>query len=145
MRKVILPLCAAFAALFAAGCANSEQKLGRGMSNTYEAIRLGEMRRSIEQTAIFDSPGQGYTTGAIRGFDRSMARTGIGLYEIITFPFPPYTPVATKYLSVDPVFPESYSPQLISDPLFKTDTYSGFSGGDVAPFVPGSRFRIFDN
>jgi putative exosortase-associated protein (TIGR04073 family) len=133
------------AALFIAGCANPEQKLGRGLSNTYEAVRFGEMRRTIEQTAIVESPGEGYTTGVIRGFDRSMARTGIGLYEVITFPFPPYHPVATKYLSVNPVFPDSYAPGVFSDPLFRTDTYSGFSGGDVAPFIPGSRFSIFNN
>jgi hypothetical protein len=29
--------------------------------------------------------------------------------------------------------------------VFDTDTYMGFSGGDVAPFIPGSRFRVFDN
>jgi putative exosortase-associated protein (TIGR04073 family) len=131
------------AVLVVAGCADSEQKLGRGMSNTFEIVRMGDMRRSIEQTAVFDSPTEGYTTGAIRGFDHSMARTGIGIYEIITFPFPPYHPVATKYLSVDPVFPESYKPGLIDDPLFHTDTYTGFSGGDIAPFIPGSRFSVF--
>jgi putative exosortase-associated protein (TIGR04073 family) len=145
MRKIIFPMFAVCAVIFVAGCANPEQKLGRGMSNTYEAVRLGEMRRTIEETALFDSPGEGYTTGVVRGFDRSMARTGIGIYEIVTFPFPPYHPVATNYLSVDPVFPASYKPNLISDPLFRTDTYSGFSGGDIAPFIPGSRFQIFDN
>jgi putative exosortase-associated protein (TIGR04073 family) len=145
MRKIIFPAFALAAVFIVAGCADSEQKLGRGMSNTYEVVRWGEMRRSIEQTAVLDDPGQGYTTGVIQGFDRSMARTGIGLYEIVTFPFPPYHPVATNYLSVEPVFPDSYKPGIISDPLFRTDTYSGFSGGDVAPFVPGSRFQIFDN
>jgi putative exosortase-associated protein (TIGR04073 family) len=145
MRKIFLPLFAVCAALLVAGCANPEQKLGRGISNTYEIVRFGDMRRSVEQTALFESPSEGYTTGVIRGFDRSMARTGIGIYEIVTFPFPPYHPVATKYLSVNPTSPESYKPQLIADPLFQTDTYSGFSGGDVAPFVPGSRFSVFDN
>jgi hypothetical protein len=29
--------------------------------------------------------------------------------------------------------------------LFDTDTYVGLSGGDVAPFMPGSRFKVFDN
>jgi putative exosortase-associated protein (TIGR04073 family) len=132
-------------ALFAVGCANPEQKLGRGMSNTYEIVRMGELRRSVEQTALFDSPSEGYTTGLVRGFDRTMERTGIGIYEIVTFPFPPYGPVDTKDFSVTPVFPESYKPQLVADPLFKTDTYSGFSGGDIAPFIPGSRFSVFDN
>lgn len=115
------------------------------MSNTYEIVRMGELRRSVEQTALFDSPSEGYTTGLVRGFDRTMERTGIGIYEIVTFPFPPYGPVDTKDFSVTPVFPESYKPQLVADPLFKTDTYSGFSGGDIAPFIPGSRFSVFDN
>ena len=79
MRNVMPFLAvAALAAVFTSGCAGPEQKLGRGMSNTFEIVRLGEMRRTVEQTAVFDSPGAGYTTGVIRGFDRSVARTGDG-------------------------------------------------------------------
>jgi putative exosortase-associated protein (TIGR04073 family) len=145
MRKIIFPLIAVTAALFAAGCAGPENKLGRGFSNTYEIVRLGDMRRSIEQSAVFSTPGAGYPTGIIRGFDKSIARTGIGLYEIITFPIPPYHPIATRYLTPGPASPASYKPGLISDPLFDTDTYAGFSGGEVAPWFPNSRFRVFDN
>jgi putative exosortase-associated protein (TIGR04073 family) len=144
MRKTIFPLLAVALALFVAGCANPEQKLGRGVSNTFEIVRLGDMRREIEQESVLDSPSQGYTTGVIRGFDKSIARTGIGIYEVITFPFPPYHPIATHYLTPGPVYPDNYTPGLIDDPLFETDTYSGFSGGDVAPFVPGSRFSVFN-
>ena len=133
------------AALLTSGCAGPEQKLGRGMNNLYEIVRMGEMRRSIEQTAVLDSPGAGYTVGTVRGFDRSLARTGLGAFEIATFPLPPYGPMFTRYLAPQPAFPESYKPGLISDSLFDTDTYTGFSGGDVAPFIPGSRFKIFDN
>ena len=136
---------AALAAVFTSGCAGPEQKLGRGMSNTFEIVRAGEMRRSIEQTAVFESPSVGYTAGAVRGLNRTLARTGLGLYEIVTSPFPPYHPIWTSYLSPGPVYPESYKPGLISDSTFDTDTYTGFTGGEVAPFVPGSRFRIFDN
>jgi putative exosortase-associated protein (TIGR04073 family) len=145
MRKMIFPLVAVCAALFAAGCAGPEQKLGRGVSNSWDIIRLGEMRRQVEQTSVLSSPDEGYTTGVIRGLDRSVARTGLGIYEIITFPIPPYHPIATKYFSTHPAYPESYRPGLISNPLFDTDTYTGFSGGDIAPFVPGSRFKVFDN
>ena len=133
------------AAVFTSGCAGPEQKLGRGMGNFYEIVRLGEMRCSIEQTAVLESPGAGYTVGAVRGLDRSLARTGVGIYEVVTFPFPPYGPVLTRYLSPQPVFPESYKPGLPSDALFDTDTYTGFTGGDIAPFIPGSRFKVFDN
>lgn len=143
MRNVISLL--ALAALFTSGCAGPEQKFGRGMSNTFEIVRAGEMRRSIEQTAVFESPSAGYTVGAVRGLNRTLARTGLGIYEIVTAPFPPYHPIWTSYLSPGPVYPESYKPGLISDSMFDTDTYTGFSGGEVAPFVPGSRFRVFDN
>jgi putative exosortase-associated protein (TIGR04073 family) len=135
----------ALAALFTSGCAGPEAKLGRGVSNVAEVARGGEWRRSVEQTAVFETPEAGYTVGFVRGFDRSMARTGMGLYEVITFPFPPYHPVFTKYLAPNPVYPDNYTPGLVSDSLFDTDTYVGLGGGDVAPFVPGSRFRVFDN
>ena len=136
---------AGLAALFTSGCAGPEQKLGRGMNNFYEVVRMGEMRRSVEQMSVLDSPGAGYTAGAVRGLDRSLARTGVGVLEVITFPLPPYGPMFTGYLNPQPAFPESYKPGLISDALFDTDTYTGFTGGDVAPFIPGSRFKVFDN
>jgi putative exosortase-associated protein (TIGR04073 family) len=130
--------------LLAGGCANTEKKLGRGMNNAYEVVRMGEMRRTFEQSCLFDGPAVGYTTGAIRGFNRSLARTGIGLYEIITCPFPPYDPVLTDYFAPHPVFPDNFTPGLIEDPALSTDTNLGYSGGDIAPFVPNSRFRVFD-
>ena len=144
MRKLILPLAAVAVALFATGCTGPEQKLGRGLSNTYEVVRWGELRRSVELNAIEPTPGTGYF-GVIHGFDRSVARTGVGIFETVTFPIPTptYGPVTQRY--ADPVFPASYKPGLLSDALYDTDTYTGFSGGDVAPFIPGSRFSVFDN
>ena len=127
------------------GCSSAEKKLGRGMSNMTEFARLGEIRRSVEQTALFEQPGGHYAAGFIRGFNKSLARTGVGIYEVVTAPFPPYDPVFTDYLSPSPVYPDAYRPDLIAGSLFETDTYMGFSGGDVAPFIPGSRFKIFDN
>ena len=132
-------------ALFTAGCAGPEQKLGRGIGNTFEIARMGELRSSIEQSAVLDSPSTGYTTGFIHGVDRTIARTGLGVYEIATFPLPPYHPVLTRYFTPEPVYPDNFTPGLISDPMFDTDTYVGFSGGDVLPMVPNSRFKVFDS
>ena len=136
---------AALAAVFTTGCAGPEQKLGRGVSDTLEVTRLGDMRRSVEQTAVFESPSAGYTVGAISGFDHSMARTALGVFEVATFPLPPYKPIFTSYVKPGPIYPESYKPGLLSDSMFDTDTYTGFSGGDVAPWLIGSRFKVFDN
>jgi putative exosortase-associated protein (TIGR04073 family) len=132
------------AGVLACGCANVENKFGRGMSNAFEPVRLGEMRRSIEQTALFDGPDAGYSTGFIKGLNRTLARTGIGIYEMVTAPFPPYDPVFTSYLSPGPVYPDSYTPGIKEGSTFATDANLGFSGGDVAPLIPGSKFRIFD-
>ena len=128
-----------------AGCAGPERKLGRGFDNLFEIVRGGETRRTIEQTAITDGPDVSYTTGMVRGMNRRFARTLLGVYEIVTFPIPSYDPIFTHYLAPNPVYPDSYKPNLIEDSTFATDTYLGFSGGDVAPMIPGSRFHIFDN
>lgn len=150
MRNVISLLAlTALAALLTSGCKGPEQKLGRGFSNTMEITRFGEMRRSIEQTAVFESPSAGYTAGAVRGLNRTLARTGLGLFEIVTFPFPMpgsgYRPICTHYLPPGPAYPDSYKPGLISGSTFDTDTTLGINGGDAAPFIPGSRFKVFDN
>ena len=142
---MIFPLAAVLTALLFTGCAGPEQKLGRGISNSLEIVRLGEMRRSMEQSCVFDLDRAGYTTGAIRGFNQTVARTGLGLLEVVTFPLPPYDIKGTKGLPAYPVYPASYRPGRISDPTFDTDTYSGFTGGDIAPFIPGSRFQVFEN
>ena len=129
----------------AGGCAGPEKKLSRGFGNVFEVVRLGEMRREAEQTALFDSPDSAYSRGVIHGFTRSMARVGLGVYEVVTFPIPSYDPICTSYLTPNPVYPDNYKPGLIDDSAYATDTSIGFSGGDIMPFVPGSRFRVFDN
>lgn len=134
---------AALAVLFTAGCAGPEKKLGRGVSNTTSFITLSEINRGAEQSAVMGIPGPGYAPGIIHGFNQTIARTGMGLYEIVTFPFPPYRPVLTKYVSPTPGYPDSYHPGLLDGPTFQTDAYYGFSGGDIVPMIPGSRFAVF--
>jgi putative exosortase-associated protein (TIGR04073 family) len=127
--------------LLAAGCAGPEKKLGRGVLNVTEFARLGEIRRSMEQTALWENTDAAYTTGLMHGVSRSFVRTAVGAYEIVTSPLPPYDPI---FLPEYTVYPDSYRPRLIADPTFGPDASIGFSGGDVAPMIPGSRFRIFD-
>ena len=63
---------------------------------------------------------------------------------MITAPIPPYDPICTDYLAPGPVYPDNFTPGILADSMFSSDTYVGFSGVDVFPMVPGSRFRIFD-
>lgn len=141
MRSSICLITVAAACLLTAGCAGPERKLGRGVNNLTEFARMGELRRSIEQTALFEGPDTAYTSGFIHGINRSLARTAVGVYEVVTFPIPSYDPII---LPAKPVYPDSYKPQMLADPLFSPDYNLGFAGGDVMPFVPGSRFGIFD-
>ena len=144
MRNTLSLLAAvAIIALLATGCAGPEKKLGRGFNNIGEVIRMGEMRRSVEQAGVFQGSPAAHGQGLVSGFNKSLARIGVGVYEVVTFPIPSYDPVFSNYLTPGPSYPDSYKPGLPSDPLFDTDTALGFSGGDVAPIVPGSRFAIF--
>lgn len=145
MRKTLFYLAVSLvAAALVSGCANTEKKFGRGMSNMFEIVRGGEFRRTMEQTSLFDGPDAGYGPGFVRGINRTLARTGIGVYEMVTAPLPPYGPVCTDTFAVSPVYPDNYTPNLLEDSMFATDTNLGFSGGDIVPLLPGSRFRIFD-
>lgn len=163
--RIVNTLALVAAVALTAGCAGPEKKLGRGLLNATEFARLGELRRSMEQTHLWENTDAAFTTGVIRGLNRSLARTVIGVYEIATFPLPGYGPIGASkdpiypdasmrnrsypfggmWLSEYPTYPDSYKPSVLSDSIFSTDTSLGFSGGDVAPFIPGSRFRIFDN
>lgn len=159
--RVALSLLSVAAVVVFTGCAGPENKFGRGMNNLTEIVRGGEMHRAIEQSSLWDGPTAGATTGFARGFTRTMARTGIGLYEVVTFPLPPYKPLLTPKgalypdpsvktrkepwggleLPETPVFPDSYKPGWRATSIFDTDSALGFSGGDVAPRAPGSRFN----
>ena len=145
------------------GCAGPENKFGRGFNNLTEIVRGGEMRRSMEQTIVWDGPSYPGATGFARGLTRTMARTGIGLYEVVTFPFPSYDPLLTPKSRLYPdssiktrkypwgglelperaVYPECYQPGWPAGSLLDTDSSIGISGGDIAPWSPGSRFNIF--
>ena len=167
--RISFPILASAAtvALLAAGCAGPERKLGRGLNNITELARMGDLRRSVEQTTLWDGTEASYTTGFLRGLNRSLARTAVGAFEVITFPIPTptydamLTPKSRLWpdhsirtykgaygglaLPEAPVYPDSYKPGIMEGPLFDTDTNLGFTGGEVFPFAPGSRFRIFDD
>ena len=141
MRISTIAVCVLAAAFLSTGCAGPERKLGRGLTNFAEVTRLGELRHSMEQSAIWDSPEQGMSNGFITGVSKTVKRTAVGLYEVVTFPIPSYDPVLEPEWGQ---YPDNYKPNLVSDSTFHPDASLGFAGGDVAPFLPGSRFKVFD-
>jgi putative exosortase-associated protein (TIGR04073 family) len=144
MRKLFFLFAAVAGVAGLTGCQGPEQKLSRGVSNTFEVVRWGDMRRSVEQSAVFSSPDVNYSYGYIHGFDQSMKRIGLGIYEIATFPIPSYKPILTAYVPAKPQYPDNYKPGIVGGTTFDTDTYTGYTGGDIAPYVPGCRFNVLD-
>lgn len=170
MRKPISVLLCAFAvSILAVGCSGPSYKLGRGLNNMTEFSRGGDLRRSVEQTYLWQGPEAAYTTGVIQGFNRSVVRTFAGVAEVVTFPIPtpsyePFYAIKGKgagdvyiggpyqtrqfwsfdFLTRNPTYPSNFHPGVLADSTFATDTALGFSAGDAAPFVPGSRFHVFD-
>ena len=148
MRKT-LPRLAFFvvAGMLISGCAytnNVENKFGRGMANTTEIVRGGEFRRSMEQTGLFEGPDSAYSVGFVHGVNRTLGRTGIGVFEVVTAPIPPFHPLFTDHFAPGPVYPDNYKATLPDDEMFSTDSELGYSGGNLFPILPGSHFEIFE-
>ena len=61
-------------------------KLGRGVANTLTG--WVELPKNIYNTSVQDNAFAGMTLGVAKGAGMSLVRTGAGIYEIATFPFP---------------------------------------------------------
>ena len=76
-------------------------KLGRGVANTLTG--WVELPKNIYKTSVEDNAFAGVTLGLARGAGMTIVRTGAGIYEIATFPFP---------------LPENYKPILEPEYVF---------------------------
>lgn len=107
MKKVLI-ICVAIVTLLSIATASYAQdpakKLGRGIAN----ILTGwvEIPKNIYNTSIESNPLVGLTVGTAKGIGMSIVRTGAGVYELITFPFP---------------LPEDYMPILEPEFVFQTE------------------------
>jgi len=147
MRKFLILLAAlAVGSLLFTGCAGPEKKLGRGLRNTAEIVRWSSMQRDIEQATLWEGSDVGITQGAIKGFNDTIARTGMGLVDIVTFPipYPSYEPWGTNVVPAAVQYPDAYKPGMRQIQATSTDTALGFAGGTLLPWLPGNRFRVFD-
>ncbi len=76
-------------------------KLGRGIANTLTG--WVELPKNIYNTSVQDNPLAGVTLGLAKGAGMTLVRTGAGIFEIATFPFP---------------LPEAYKPILEPEYVF---------------------------
>lgn len=65
---------------------DATKKLGRGLVN----ILTGwiELPKNIYETSVESNPLAGITIGLAKGLGMTVVRTGAGIYETVTFPFP---------------------------------------------------------
>jgi len=77
------------------------KKVYRGLAN----IITGwiELPKNIYDTSVEDNPLSGLTIGLAKGVGMTIVRTGAGVYETVTFPFP---------------IPEGYAPVLEPEFVF---------------------------
>ena len=61
-------------------------KLGRGVANTLTG--WVELPKNIYNTSVEGNAFSGMTLGLAKGAGMSIVRTGAGVYEVVTFPFP---------------------------------------------------------
>ena len=113
------------AAVVFTGCSSMEHKLGRGIANIMEPIRMGEFTRSTEQTYLADGPVAAGSYGFVHGITRTVQRTAVGAYDIATFPIPS----EPLLIPSEPVSPDSVVPEISSNLGVSTDRYVGLDGG----------------
>jgi len=107
MQKAIRILFVCFIVITMLGMAaqcyaqDPAKKLGRGLGN----ILTGwiELPKNIYDTSVEENVLSGITMGLAKGIGMTIVRTGAGVYETVTFPFP---------------IPEDYQPVLEPEFVF---------------------------
>jgi hypothetical protein len=65
----------------------------------------------------------------------------VGAVEVLSFPIPSEPYIKSDYK----VYPDSFKPGALGkSTVTATDNSLGFEASDVAPVIPGSRFRVID-
>jgi putative exosortase-associated protein (TIGR04073 family) len=80
------------------------QKAVRGLANTGLGVVV-ELPKTVYYDTLEDGPLYGLTVGVLDGLSWGIARTLVGLYEVVTFPFPipeGYRPIYTPSYPYEP-------------------------------------------
>ena len=85
---------------------NAFTKLGRGAANTLTGWL--EVPKNVYVTSSEKNPLMGISYGLLKGLGLGIARTAVGLYEVITFPFP---------------LPADYEPIMAPEYVLESESY----------------------
>jgi putative exosortase-associated protein (TIGR04073 family) len=80
------------------------QKAVRGLANTGLGVVV-ELPKTVYYDTLEDGPLYGLTVGVLEGLSWGIARTLVGIYEVLTFPFPTpegYRPIYTPSYPYQP-------------------------------------------
>ena len=105
MKKGLIIVVALFTILCISSTCYAQdagKKLLRGLANVLTG--WVELPKNIYDTSVEDNVFSGITIGLAKGLGMTIVRTGAGLYETVTFPFP---------------IPEDYAPVLEPEYIFQ--------------------------
>ena len=80
------------------------EKAVRGIANTGLGVVV-ELPKTVYYDTLEDGPLYGLTVGVLEGLSWGVARTLVGVYEVVTFPFPApegYRPILTPAYPYQP-------------------------------------------
>jgi len=80
------------------------EKAVRGLANTGLGVVV-ELPKTVYYDTLEDGPLYGLTVGVLEGLSWGIARTFVGIYEVVTFPFPApegYRPILTPAYPYQP-------------------------------------------
>jgi len=80
------------------------EKAVRGMANAGLGVVV-ELPKTVYYDTLEDGPLYGLTVGVLEGLSWGIARTLVGIYEVVTFPFPApegYRPILTPAYPYQP-------------------------------------------
>ena len=88
MRKIIILVLVIAMVGMATQCYAQDpaKKLGRGLANVLTG--WVELPKNIYDTSVEENILSGLTMGLAKGVGMTVVRTGAGVYEAVTFPFP---------------------------------------------------------
>lgn len=89
MKKGII-VCVALLMIFSLTTTCFAQDMGKKLARGFVNILTGwvEIPKNIYDSSVEDSIFSGLTVGLVKGIGMAIVRTGAGVYETVTFPFP---------------------------------------------------------